>query len=143
MVDNVSIRSGTAGVADGTTHKQATDGVEEWQTASRCLLSHDGDDLLNAFWSLALVWPPCVHLGGFRTALARRRRLDAESLEEAREFGAGTVRQRRRERSREPGPRMPWVRRVVNVNCPLVPVLRDDARHDFFKRVPSRCAGSK
>jgi len=64
MVDKLSIRSGTAGVLDRTTHEQATDGVEEWQTTSRCLFSHHGDDFLNAFWSLALVWSPCVHFGG-------------------------------------------------------------------------------
>jgi hypothetical protein len=82
MVDKVSIRSGTTGVADRTTHEQATGDIEEWESASLGFCTHHGDDLVNAFRSLALVRPPRVHLGGFRSALAGRRRLDAESLQE-------------------------------------------------------------
>lgn len=82
MVNNVSIRSGTAGVADGTTHEQTTDGVEEWETASRCLLTHDGDDFLDAFGLRALVRSPCVHFGGLGTASAGWRRVNAETLQQ-------------------------------------------------------------
>jgi hypothetical protein len=89
MVDRLSIRSGTTGVADGTTHEQATGHVEEWEPASLGLRTHHGDNLLDAFWLLAFIRSPCVHLGGFRSALAGWRRLDAESLQEFREFGAG------------------------------------------------------
>jgi hypothetical protein len=82
MVDRLSIRSGTAGVADGTSHKQSAGGVEEGQTTSRRFLSHHGDDLRDAFWLLALIRPPCVHLRRLGAALARRCWLDAETLQE-------------------------------------------------------------
>jgi len=91
MVDKLSTRSSTAGVADGTTHKQATDGVEEWETASLRFLTHHGNDFLDPFRLRALVWSPCVHLGGLGPALARRSRLNAETLQELREFGAGAA----------------------------------------------------
>ena len=36
--------------------------------------------------------------------------------------------------------RMPRICRVVNVDCPLVAVLSDDAGHDFFKSVTALAA---
>jgi hypothetical protein len=84
MVDSLSIRSGTSGVADSTTHEQATGDVEEGETASLGFRTHHGDNLLDPLRSLALIRPPCVHLVGFRSALAGWRRLDAESLQEFR-----------------------------------------------------------
>jgi hypothetical protein len=89
MVDTLSIRSGTTGVADRTTHEQATGDIEEGEAASLGFRTHHGDDLLDAFGLLALVCTPRVHLSCFRPALASRRRLDAESLQEFGEFGAG------------------------------------------------------
>jgi hypothetical protein len=89
MVDKLSIRSGTPGVADCSAHEQATGHVEEWKSASLGLRTHHSDNLLDPLGSLALIRPPRVHLGGFRSALAGWRRLDAESLQEFREFGAG------------------------------------------------------
>jgi hypothetical protein len=82
MVDRLSIRSGTPGVADRTTHEQATGDIEEWEAASLGFRTHHGNDLLDTLGSLALVRPPCVHLGSLCSALAGRRRLDAESLQE-------------------------------------------------------------
>jgi hypothetical protein len=89
MVDKLSIRSGTPGVADGTAHEQATGDVKKGESASLRFRTHHGDDLLDAFGLLALVCTPRVHLSGFRSTLAGRRRLDAESLQELGEFGAG------------------------------------------------------
>ncbi len=76
------IRSGAPGVADRTTHEQTTDHVEEWQSASLGFRTHHGNDLLDAFRSLAFIRAQCVHLGCFRSALAGRRRLDAEAFQE-------------------------------------------------------------
>jgi hypothetical protein len=84
MVDTLSIRSGTTGVANGATHEQATCDIEEWEAASLGFRTHHGDNLLDPLGSLALIRPPRVHLGGFRSALAGWRRLDAESLQEFR-----------------------------------------------------------
>jgi hypothetical protein len=35
---------------------------------------------------------------------------------------------------------MPWIGRVVNINRPLVAVLRDDTGHDFVERVATLSA---
>jgi len=79
-----------AGVGDGSTHQHPANRVKEWQATGGSLRSHDSDHLVYPLWLAAFVRPPGVHLGGLRPAAACRRRLNAESLEQARELGAGS-----------------------------------------------------
>jgi hypothetical protein len=137
MVDKLSIRScRPAGVADSTTDEEATGGVEEGEPACLRFFPHDRDDLLDAFGSLAFVRPPCIHLGCLGAAGTRRRWLDANALQESREFGARAGwRDGGGFRWRKARLQMSRVCRVVNVDCPLVAVLRDDAWHYLVKCV--------
>ena len=69
-------------VGNGPPHQQPTCHVEERQAASLGLGSHDGDDLVNTLWSLALVWPPLILLLLLGSALTRCELLDAEAFQE-------------------------------------------------------------
>jgi hypothetical protein len=92
IVENVSTRGGTPGVADSTADQHPPSGVKERQAAGLGLFSHHGQHFLDSLWPLALVWSPSVHLGSLAATLARRRRLDAETLKEFREFRAWAFR---------------------------------------------------
>jgi hypothetical protein len=59
------------GVADRPPHEQPTGQIEERQPASLGFRSHYSDNLVNAFRSLALIWPPLIHLLLRFAALAR------------------------------------------------------------------------
>ncbi len=56
----MSIRSGTTGVANGTTHEQATCDIEEWEAAFLGLLAEPSDDGVDV--RLAPVAAPGVQL---------------------------------------------------------------------------------
>jgi hypothetical protein len=75
------VSSVTPCVGDRTPHQQSPDKIKERQAASLGLGLHHGDDLVNAFRSLALVWPPLVHLLCLGSALARWRRLNAKAFQ--------------------------------------------------------------
>jgi hypothetical protein len=61
MVDKVSIRSGTPGVADGTTHEQATGSVEERESSLGRFFAEPAHNCVEVL--LAPVAASCVHLG--------------------------------------------------------------------------------
>jgi hypothetical protein len=81
----------SAGVGDCSPHKQFPSHVKERQTSGGSLGSHDGHDLVNPLWLRRLVASPAVHLGGLSSAAARRRRLDAESFQQAGKFRTGAA----------------------------------------------------
>jgi len=79
-----------AGVGDGATHQHPANRVKEGQATGGSLRSHDRDHLVDPLWLAAFVRPPGVHLGRLCAACAGRRRLDAESLQQSGELGAGS-----------------------------------------------------
>jgi hypothetical protein len=115
---------------NGSFYEHSPDGVDERQAPRGGLFSHDSHHLLDPLWLAAFVWPPGVHLGRFGPTGACGRRLDTDALQERGQFCAWA------------GWRQMllaglWVKLTVYINSPLVAVLRDDARHDLFKRVAS------
>ena len=83
-----AVSSVTPGGLYRPTHQHPARQVEERQAASRRFLTHDLDHLVDPLRSLALVWPPCVHLLRHSAALARWRRVDAEPFQQPGELGA-------------------------------------------------------
>jgi hypothetical protein len=127
------------GVGNSPPNEHPASHVNERQAASLGLGSHHGDDLVDTLWSRALVRSPGVHLCSLGTAGARWRRLNADPFQEARQLGAGAM-SGRGWRWLVACLRYSRVRRVVNVNRPLVAVLRHDAAHHLVKRVATLSA---
>jgi hypothetical protein len=125
-----------AGVGNRPSHEEPSGNVKERQAACLGLFSHHADNLFNPLLPAAFVAAPGVHLGGLGSARAGGRGLDAESLQEFGEFGAGAVRwcYGRGRRWLKAWPRLPRICRVIYVDRPLVAVLRDNAWHYFGKR---------
>jgi hypothetical protein len=127
------------GVGDRAFHEQPTGGVKEGQAALLGSLAQETHDLGHAFLALAPIAALLVHVIGAARAFAVGRGDDAErpAGEEGFELGAGAVRWLRGLwlRWRESRLRVPRIRRMVNVDRPLVAVLGDDAGHDFVERV--------
>jgi hypothetical protein len=74
--------SETAGVGYRSSHEEPPGGVEERQSAGLSLRTHDRNDLVDTLGLACFVAAPGVHLCRLGAAGARRRRLDAETLQE-------------------------------------------------------------
>jgi hypothetical protein len=80
-----------AGVGDGSADQHFANGVKERQATRGSLRAHDSDHLGYSLGLACLVAAPGVHFGGLCSTGAGRRRLNPESLQQAREFRTGAA----------------------------------------------------
>lgn len=129
-----------AGVGDRPSDEEPTGRVKERQAALSGRLAQPANDFVDV--GFAPVASVGVHEGGAAVAFAVAGGGQAETAKEGVEFSAGAVRWWRRLGLRRDKARL-WrarIRRVVNVDCPLVAVLRDDAWHHLVERVATLVA---
>ena len=129
---------------DRPSHEHPSGDVNKRQATLLGRLTQEGHDLGHAFVARAPVAALRVHVGRAGRAFAVGRSDDVKrpAGEQGFEFRAGAAGWQRRLwlRGNESRLRMPRIRRVLNVDLPLVAVLRDDTGHDFVKRVTALAA---